>query len=48
MALELRFSAAGLQLLPDIRALHAPDKLVAILDSVRTATTPEELRRLWE
>ncbi|HEV3259388.1 MAG TPA: hypothetical protein VG013_21155 [Gemmataceae bacterium] len=46
-ALELRFGAAGLQFLPEIRALHDAAVLQAILQAIKTAATPEELRRVW-
>jgi predicted transposase YdaD len=47
-ALELKFGAAGLQLLPEIQAIHDLEKLDVILQRIRTAATPDELRRLWQ
>ena len=46
-ALELRFGAAGLKLLPEIRGLHDPAVLQAVLQAIKTAATPDDLRRVW-
>jgi hypothetical protein len=45
--LELKFGTEGLQLLPEIRQLSDLDALRAILQSVKTAASPDDLRRLW-
>jgi predicted transposase YdaD len=47
-ALALRFGEAGLQLLPEIRALDDPAMLEKILAQIRTVATVDELRRLWQ
>ncbi len=46
-ALELKFGELGLQLLPEIRQIEDKDKLEAILRSIKTAASPEDLRRIW-
>ena len=45
--LELRFGDPGLQLMPEIREIKDNDKLEAILRAIKTAASPEDLRRLW-
>jgi hypothetical protein len=45
--LEVKFGAAGLQLLPEIRQLQDAGILEAVLEAVKTASTPEEVRRAW-
>jgi hypothetical protein len=45
--LEIKFGEAGLQLLPEIEQLEDMAVLQAIRDAVWTATSLEELRRLW-
>jgi hypothetical protein len=47
-ALALRFGEAGLQLMPELRALDDPAKLETILAQVRTVATIDDLRRLWQ
>jgi hypothetical protein len=47
VALELKFGEAGLLLMPEIRALGNEAKLEAILQAIRTAASPEDLRRVW-
>ncbi len=47
VALELKFGEAGLRLLPEIRAIEDEAKLEAVLLAVRTAASPEDLRRVW-
>ncbi|HZU36343.1 MAG TPA: hypothetical protein VFA18_10570 [Gemmataceae bacterium] len=47
-ALALRFGEAGVRLLPEVRLLHDPDRLEAILTQIPTVATPEDLRRLWQ
>jgi hypothetical protein len=46
LALELKFGAEGLALLSDIRQLSDPALLQAVLDGIRTAGTPADVRRL--
>ncbi|HYT91484.1 MAG TPA: hypothetical protein VEL76_22415 [Gemmataceae bacterium] len=45
--LELKFGAEGLQLMPEIRALEDHEVLDAVLQAIRTATIPAEVRRVW-
>ncbi len=45
--LELKFGAAGLQLMPEIRQLTDVEILRTILQAIKTAASPEELRRVW-
>jgi hypothetical protein len=47
VALKLRFHEDGLRLMPEIREIHDQQKLEAILDSVETAASPDDLRRIW-
>jgi hypothetical protein len=42
--LELRFGAAGLALMPEIRAIEGIDVLRAVLAASITAQTPEDVR----
>lgn len=45
--LELKFGAAGLALMPEIRPLTERKLLQAIHDSIKAASTPNELRRIY-
>jgi hypothetical protein len=45
--LELKFGAAGLTLMPELREIHDPVVLEKILHAIRSAATPEDLRRVW-
>ena len=47
LGLELKFGAAGLQLMPEISQLTDVEKLRAIRQAIKTAGSPEELRRVW-
>jgi hypothetical protein len=47
LALELKFGPEGLKLLPEIRELGELDVLRAVLQAIKTATTPDELRQIW-
>ena len=46
-ALELKFGEAGLGLMPEIQAIADDAKLGAILRAIRTAASPDDLRRVW-
>jgi len=46
-ALEMRFGDAGLKLMPEVDEIYESEKLEAILNALKTATNPEEVRRLW-
>jgi hypothetical protein len=45
--LEAKFGEAGTKLMPEIRQVYDLDQLKAILKAIGTATSPEDLRRLW-
>jgi len=45
--LDVRFGEEGLKLMPEIRAIHEDEKLEAILQAVKTATSLEDVRRIW-
>ena len=47
VAIELKFGEAGLQLMPEVRAIEDEAKLEAVLCAVRTVAGPEDLRRMW-
>jgi hypothetical protein len=47
LSLDLKFGAEGLKLLPEIRSLEDHEVFQAVLQAIRTAATPEELRRVW-
>ena len=47
LGLKLRFGAEGRVLMPEIRAIADVDLLRAIRIAIETATTLEELRRVW-
>ncbi len=45
--LDLRFGAEGLRLLPEIETLPNLPLLRAVKEYLKTARTPEELRRIY-
>jgi len=45
--LKLRFAAAGLALMPEVRQIQDADLLRQILASVEQADTPEAVRQVW-
>ena len=45
--LEVKFGVSGLNLLPEIRALHDEEMFEAVLEAMKTATGPDELRCVW-
>ncbi len=45
--LDVRFGAEGLKLMPEIHEIHEEEKLEAILQALKTATSLDEVRRLW-
>ncbi len=47
LVLELKFGPPGVALLPEIEALHDVTILQAILASLKTATTLDEVRRVY-
>jgi hypothetical protein len=44
--LKVKFGDEGLKLMPEIENIHYDDQLVAILQALETAKTPDEVRRL--
>ncbi len=40
LALDLKFGAAGVALMPDIARIHDPDLLAAVLAAIKPAATP--------
>ena len=48
LALELKYGAAGLALLPEIRQIDDVEKLQDIHDQIRVANTAEDLRRFYQ
>jgi len=47
VSLEVKFGAEGLKLLPEISQLHDHEVLRAVLQAIKTAATPDELRWVW-
>ncbi len=45
--LELKLSAEGLNLMPELREVQDHVLLGKVLDAIRTASGPDDLRRLW-
>ncbi|UZQ53747.1 hypothetical protein OOK60_14780 [Trichothermofontia sichuanensis B231] len=43
----MKFGEAGLQLLPEIRSIDSVDALQTILQTLRTANTLDDIRRLY-
>jgi hypothetical protein len=46
-ALEIKFGEAGLRFLPELRELHDHEVLRSVLHAIKTAASPDELRRIW-
>jgi hypothetical protein len=47
VSLEVKFGAEGLKLMPEIRALENHEVLDAVLQAIRTASSPAEVQRVW-
>jgi hypothetical protein len=47
VALEVKFGAEGLRLMPEITELQDHELLEAVLEAIRTAASPDEVRRVW-
>ena len=47
VCLKLKFSAEGLELMPELRELQDHELLGAVLDAIQAAASPDELRRVW-
>lgn len=48
VSLEIKFGEAGLRLLPEIYKIEDVDVLRAVQKAIKTAKTPEGLRRLYQ
>jgi hypothetical protein len=46
VALDVKFQDAGLALMPELRKVDDPERLAAILQTVRKAATLDEVRAL--
>src|SRR5262249_30560010 len=44
---DIKFGAPGLQLMPEVRQIQDLEMLRAVLRAIWTATTLDELRRVW-
>jgi hypothetical protein len=47
VCLEVKFGQEGLKLLPEIRKLEDHEVLEAVLEAMKTADSPDEVRRVW-
>ena len=47
LALDLKFGAAGVALMPDIARLHDPEILAAVLAAIKPATTPVQVQAVY-
>ncbi len=47
MRSKMKFGAAALELMPEIRQIRDPGVLAKILTRIETAATPDALSRIW-
>ena len=47
LGLELKFGAAGLELMPEIRVLSDVERLMAIQEGIKTVNSLEELQEIY-
>jgi hypothetical protein len=47
VSLKIKFGAAGLELMPEIRELQDHEVLRTVLQAIETAANPDALRRVW-
>ncbi len=47
VALKVKFGAAGLELMPELRQIQDHVLLEKIADRIETAASPDDLRRVW-
>jgi hypothetical protein len=47
VALDLKFGAAGLELMPELRQIRDPELLRKVLARIKAADHPDDLRRVW-
>jgi hypothetical protein len=47
VVLRMKFGAAGLELMPELRQIRDDVLLSKVLDKIETAASPDDLRRVW-
>jgi hypothetical protein len=47
VALGVKFGAAGLELMPELRQIRDPELLGKVLARIKAAASPDDLRRVW-
>jgi hypothetical protein len=47
VALDMKFGAEGLELMPELREIHDHELLRKVLGRIKTADSPAALRRYW-
>jgi hypothetical protein len=47
VALDMKFGAEGLELMPELREIWDHELLEKVLDRIKTADSPAALRRVW-
>ena len=47
VALDMKFGAEGLELMPELRQIQDHVLLGKILARIKTAASPDDLRRVW-
>jgi hypothetical protein len=47
LGLDLKFGAAGLQLMAEVKEITDVEVLRAVRQAIKTAASPDELRRIW-
>jgi hypothetical protein len=47
VALDVKFGAEGLELMPDLREIRDPELLRKVLAGIKAAESPEDVRRVW-
>ncbi len=47
VSLEVKFGAAGLELMPELRQIRDHVVLDKVLTRIKTAASPDDVRRVW-
>jgi hypothetical protein len=47
VALDVKLGVEGLELMPELRQIRDPALLGKVLARIKTATSPDDLRRVW-
>lgn len=47
VSLELKFGEEGRKLMPELRELQDHELLSEVLHAIKTASSPDRLRRIW-